>query len=128
MSGGAMTPYSVLLVDDQPRVLHLLTTLIEDDQRFVLAGTATDGRSAVASTQRSCPDVVICDIQMPIMNGLEALPLMRENCPVSVIVMYTSDIDAARAALAAGADAVFDKAKDTNLLLDGIVELCSRGR
>jgi DNA-binding NarL/FixJ family response regulator len=128
ISGGAMTPFSVLLVDDQPQVLHLLTTLIETDDRLVVAGTASNGQAALAAVQRGCPDAIVSNIRMPTMDGLQALPLLRRACPRSVIVMYSSDVDDAREAMDAGADAVFDKPQDASLLLDRLVELCTGGR
>jgi two-component system, chemotaxis family, protein-glutamate methylesterase/glutaminase len=126
--GGAMTPFSVLLVDDQPQVLHLLTTLIETDDRLVVAGTASNGQAALATVQRGCPDAIVSNVRMPIMDGLQALPLLRRACPRSVIVVYSSDVDDAREAMDAGADAVFDKAQDASLMLDRLVELCAGGR
>ena len=123
-----MNPISVLLVDDQPHVLHLLTVLITADHRLVLCGTASDGQSGVAAARRHCPEAIVCDIQMPVMDGLQALPLLRRACPASVIVMYSSDVDVARKGLQDGADAVFDKAHDPSLLLDHLAELCRRGR
>ena len=123
-----MTPISVLLVDDQPHVLHLLTALITADHRLALSGTAADGRSAVAAARRLRPEAIVCDVQMPVMDGLQALPLLRLICPASVIVMYSSDVDAAWTGLKEGADAVFDKAHDPGLLLERLAELCLRAR
>lgn len=123
-----MTPFSLLLVDDQPHVLHFLATLVATDDRLALAGIATNGLSALTAAQRHCPDAIVCDVQMPVMDGLQAVPLLRQACPASVIVMYSSDVDAAWRALQEGADAVFDKAHDANLLLDRLVELCRSGR
>jgi chemotaxis response regulator CheB len=123
-----MTPLSVLLVDDQPHVRHLVDMLVSADPRLVLAGMARDGLSAVAEARRHCPDAIVCDVQMPVMDGLQALPLLHEACPASVIVMYSSDVDAAWRALNEGADAVFDKAHDAGLLLDHLAELCLRRR
>jgi len=123
-----MTSFSVLLVDDQPHVLHLLTMLVAADHRLTLAGTATDGRSAVAAARQHRPEAIVCDVQMPVMDGLQALPHLRRACPASVIVMYSSDVDAAWRGLQHGADAVFDKAHDATLLLDALVQLCRQGR
>jgi CheY-like chemotaxis protein len=119
-----MTPFSVLLVDDQSSVLQFLATLIATDNRLILAGTATNGQRAVAEARRHCPEATVCDLQMPVMDGLQALPLLREACPDSIIVMYSSDMDAAWQAMEQGADAVFNKAHEAGPLLDRLVELC----
>jgi DNA-binding NarL/FixJ family response regulator len=123
-----MTPFSVLLVDDQPSVLHVLTLLVTADDRLTVAGTADNGLSAVTAAQQHRPAAIVCDVQMPVMDGLQALPLLREACPDSVIIMYSSDMDAAWRAMKEGADAVYNKSHDASLLLDRVVELCLRRR
>jgi CheY-like chemotaxis protein len=120
-----MTPFSVLLVDDQPHVLRLLTMLVAADDRLTLAGIAEDGLAAVAAARRQWPDAIVCDVQMPVMDGLQALPLLREACPASVIVMYSSEPQAAGVALDRGADLVADKAESPTWLIDRVVELCA---
>jgi two-component system chemotaxis response regulator CheB len=123
---GAGAPLSVLVVDDQPSMRHLLSLWIEADDRLTLAGTAGDGREAVRKAVAACPDAVICDMEMPVMNGVEALPLLRRACPDTVIVMYTSDRDLAREAARLGADAVYDKTTSPAEVLDRLVELSRR--
>jgi PleD family two-component response regulator len=68
------TPYSVLAVDDEASVRQLIRLLIDTDERFTLFGTAHDGRQALDRVEERCPDAIVCDIRMPGMNGLEALP------------------------------------------------------
>jgi CheY-like chemotaxis protein len=125
-TGETMPPFFVLVVDDDPSVLYLLTLLIEADTRLALAGTATDGRAALDTVQHGCPDAIVCDVRMPGMGGLEALPLLRRACPRSVIVMYSSEPESAAPALQAGADAIYDKSADPAPMLDAIVALCTR--
>lgn len=117
-------PFSVLIVDDQPAVLQLLTLWIEGDDRLSLAGTAQDGEAAVRWVRSRCPDAVICDLVMPVMDGIEALPLLRRACPDAVIAMYTSCPEVAGGAEQLGADAVFDKATEPSAMLDHLVNLC----
>lgn len=116
----------MLVVDDQRHWRDLLSFLVEADPRFVLAGVAEHGRAAVRDVQDLCPDAVVLDVQMPELGGMGALPLLREACPVSVIVMYSSDPAAARLAEGLGADAVIDKALEPVAVLDRLAELCSR--
>jgi DNA-binding NarL/FixJ family response regulator len=121
-------PYSVLAVDDQPQVLQLLTLWIRGDSRLRLAGTASDGHSAIRWVSQECPDAIICDVTMPRLGGLEALPALREACPDSVILMFTSAPEIAVTAQQLGADAVVDKAADLSDLLDYVVLLCRNRR
>jgi CheY-like chemotaxis protein len=115
---------SVLVVDDRPEVARVLTYLIETDDRLSLTGLAKDGVDALEHTRQFSPDAIVCDVHMPRMDGIEALPLLRNACPESVIVLYTSEPDAAKAAPALGADEVFDKADDPGLLIELLVGLC----
>lgn len=118
-------PFSVLLVDDQASILEMLRTLINLDERLRIFGTAGDGKQAVdAIRAEGCPDAVVCDVEMPRMSGLEALPLLRRACPDTVIVMYTSDPTSSDAAYQLGADEVVDKTEDPSGLIDLLVEAC----
>jgi DNA-binding NarL/FixJ family response regulator len=121
-------PYSVLAVDDQLPVLQLLMLWIENDARLRLAGIATDGNAAIRWVSQECPDAIICDVKMPGLGGLEALPAMREACPDAVIMMHTSTPDIACTAQHLGADTVVDKTADPKDLLDYLVALCDNRR
>ena len=126
-AGESGQPYSVLAVD-QLSVLQLLTLWIDSDVRLRLAGIASDGHDAIRWVGQECPDAIICDVTMPRLGGLEALPAMRAACPNSVIMMYTSVPDIASTAHQLGADAVVDKTVDPSGLLEHLVVLCgSRG-
>ena len=116
---------SVLVVDDRPEIAQVLTCLVDSDDRLTLAGTARDGVEALEHSRQSRPDAIICDVHMPRMNGIEALPWLREACPEGVIVMWSSDPDSALSAPGLGADAVVDKAEDPAGLMDLLVGLSS---
>ena len=78
---------------------------------FDVVGEASDGREAIALTAALQPDVVVLDLAMPIMDGLEALPQIRQRVPQAKIVVL-SGFDQARsqkAALDAGADVYIEK-------------------
>jgi two-component system, chemotaxis family, protein-glutamate methylesterase/glutaminase len=128
-----MPPLSLLVVDDESAVQLLLRLLIEQDARLDPGGTAANGQAALDLARKHCPDAIICELWMPGMDGLQALPLLRRACPGSIIVMYSPDPDpdpdpdAAKPALHLGANAVLDKALDPQAVLDRLVEL-SRGR
>ena len=118
-------PYSVLAVADQLPVLQLLMLGIESDVRLRLAGIASDGHAAIRwVVSQECPDAIICEIKLPSLGGLEALAAMREACPDTVILVYTSAPDIAFTAQQLGADAVLDRSADPGELLDCLVVLC----
>ncbi len=120
-----MQAWSVLVVDDEPTYRTVLSLLVKHDPRLSLMGVVDDGRAAVDWVRHRRPDAIILDMQMPRMDGLTALPRLRHVCPGSVIAMYSSDPQAANAALDRGADLVVDKAESPMGLIDRVVELCA---
>ncbi|SRR6266851_7019877 len=101
----------VLIVDDTKDVRDMLRLLCEMEDDFVVAGEAADGRQAVGLAADLQPDVVLLDWQMPLLDGMSALPAIRRGAPSACIVMYSAGLaaDAEREAMAAGADAYLEK-------------------
>lgn len=116
-------PFSVLAVDDELAVLNVFALLIEADERFVLTGVAGNGEQAVRAAEAEHPDVIVCDLQMPTMDGTQAVPLLRKECPQAVIVVYTADPEAAQPVLDLGADAVVAKSQGPAHVLETAAEL-----
>jgi two-component system chemotaxis response regulator CheB len=77
----------VLVVDDSPFMRGVLPPKIEADPRFKVIGTASNGREAVEKTLSLNPDVVTLDIDMPIMNGIDALKEIVRLSTASVIML-----------------------------------------
>lgn len=109
----------VAVVDDDEDVRFLVAVWIRSDARFELCGQATGGREAVSLAGREQPDVMILDVMMPGMGGLEAVPLIRACSPSTRIVLFTASPipDAARAHV----DAVISKEKTRCDLLDALL-------
>ena len=98
-------PIRILAVDDHPIVREGIAGLIAIQSDMVLAGEACDGREAIQQFRTLRPDVTLMDLQMPEMNGLEALIAIRNEFPDAKIIMlttYKSDTQIIRA-LKAGA-------------------------
>jgi DNA-binding NarL/FixJ family response regulator len=104
-------PLRVLIADDHPLFAEALTLTLEADSRLQVAGHAHNGREAIdlASTPR--PDVVLMDLNMPVLDGFEATKGVREVSPETQVVVVTSSAspeDSAKA-LAVGASAYLRK-------------------
>lgn len=82
-----MAPYRVLVVDDSAFMRKIISDLILQDEQFVIAGTAVNGVEAVAAAAEHKPDVITMDLEMPKMNGLEALQLIMKATPTPIIML-----------------------------------------
>jgi DNA-binding NarL/FixJ family response regulator len=92
---GPADPIRLLIVDDHPIVRDGLRAVFEDDPGFVVAAQAADGAEAVRLAAGLDVDVVLMDLRMPKMGGVEAIRLLRERRPaVRVLVLTTFDSDA----------------------------------
>lgn len=83
-------PIRLLVVDDSVVVRSLLTRLIEQEDDLTLASTAVDGRQAVEKVRAMDFDVVILDVEMPVMTGVEALVEIRKIKPDLPVVMFSN--------------------------------------
>ncbi|OKP79039.1 chemotaxis response regulator protein-glutamate methylesterase [Paenibacillus helianthi] len=82
-----MKPYRVLVVDDSAFMRKIISDLIENDANFQVAATAANGREAIDKVNELSPDLVTMDVEMPEMNGLEALKIIMAQRPLPVIML-----------------------------------------
>ena len=110
----------VLLADDHTMLLEAFQKLLEPECEVV--GTAADGRTALEAAVRLRPDVVVLDISMPLLNGLEAGRRLRELLPDAKLVFLTvnEDPDVVVEALTIGASAYLLKSAAASDLIDAI--------
>jgi signal transduction histidine kinase len=125
----AASPVSVLLVDDTPEIRRLLRLNLELDGRFEVVAEAGDGVAAVAAVEEHRPDVAVVDLAMPIMDGLEAIPLMRESSPGTRVVVLSAfgAHQMGEKAAAAGADRYLEKGMASDELVAAIAEVAGAG-
>ena len=79
----------VLVVDDHAMLREALVELL-DQAGFDVAGEAGDGADAVALAKQLAPDVVLMDLRMPVLGGLDATRLIRDACPATQVVLLTA--------------------------------------
>ena len=97
----------ILTVDDHPLLRQGIAALIADELDMTVVGEATNGREAIQQFRAHQPDVTLMDLQMPEMNGLDAMIAIRSEFPearIIVLTTYTGDVQAKRA-IQAGARA-----------------------
>jgi DNA-binding NarL/FixJ family response regulator len=87
-------PTTVVLVDDSEDLIFLVRGALERSGHFRVVAEAGDGEQGVAAVTALQPDIVLLDIAMPVMDGLQALPLIREACPTAIVVMLSGFGDA----------------------------------
>lgn len=113
---------SVLIADDHPVVRQGLASFLELQPEIELVGQATDGREAVEKALELMPDVVLMDLAMPVLDGIEAIRRIRSACPSTKVIALTSFSDESRlfAAVKAGAAGYLLKDTDPGDIVKGI--------
>lgn len=103
----------VLVVDDNPYVRQALCHLFAREGDFVVCGEAENGRQAIEKAQQLLPDLIVTDLSMPIMNGLEETRLLRKLMPEVLVIVYTAHSDpfVDKEARSAGASVVISKSE-----------------
>jgi DNA-binding NarL/FixJ family response regulator len=107
----------VVIADDVEDIRTMLRAILELDGRFEVVGEAGDGEEAVRLCGQLRPDVLVLDLAMPVMDGLEAIPRVRRGSPkTKILVLSGFDPRLGAKALELSADAYEDKSKPLNSL------------
>ncbi|PWF41771.1 response regulator [Massilia glaciei] len=115
-------PIRVLLVDDHSLFRSGIRSLLQRHAEFLVVGEAADGVEGIKRAQQLKPDVVLLDLNMPGISGVETLQLMKQDCPDTAIIMLTVSEESQDLALAmrSGARGYLIKNIETDYLLRAI--------
>ncbi len=113
-----MKPIRLMIVDDYEPLRVGLRTVFENEPDFQVIADFEDGKSALSQVDRIRPDVVLMNVHMPGMEGIQACRLLRDTVPDAKVVMLTSSEDerATTASIVAGAHCLMLKRGDTDKL------------
>ncbi len=116
-----LRPVRVMLVDDDTLVREAVAKLLQSERRIELVSEASDGREAVSLVNQAEPDVILMDVSMPNMDGLQATRLIREEHPEIGIIGLSMREDNAEAMYEAGASAYLFKGTSSSTLVNAIL-------
>jgi two-component system, NarL family, nitrate/nitrite response regulator NarL len=87
-----MDNYRVIIADDHPHARQAIIEMLEEDPSFQIVGQAMNGKEAIGLCEKLLPDILLVDIEMPILNGLEATKIIKAKHPfIKVIILSVSD-------------------------------------
>jgi DNA-binding NarL/FixJ family response regulator len=118
----------VLIADDNPNIRTLLRTFIETQTGFQICGEAHDGQDAIQKARQVQPDLIMLDLAMPRLNGIEAASILRREMPAVRIILFTLHVDSIGKSLAAviGIDFVLSKDEPLSKLAEHLNRLQPR--
>jgi DNA-binding NarL/FixJ family response regulator len=122
-------PKCILLVDDNPAIRMALRRFLEGHTEYEVCGEASDGLDAIEKAAQLQPDLVVLDLSMPRMGGLEAARELKQRMPQVPLILFTmhalaTDPDEAADA---GFDAVISKTQGLQSLIDTVQTLLEPG-
>jgi two-component system, NarL family, invasion response regulator UvrY len=92
---GLKNPKTILIADDSEIIRTIIRQAIERDTEFVVCGEAVDGTQAVSMAKELAPDLIILDVRMPGLNGMEVAGILRYALPklrIALVTMYAEDL------------------------------------
>jgi CheY-like chemotaxis protein len=117
-------PKRIFIVDDSKPVRKLVCTYLESRLEYVVCAEATDGQDAIRRAREVAPDLIVLDLSMPLMNGLEAGAILHDMLPKVPIILFTmhKGIVSEERAQAFGIRKVVSKMDPFDVLLDEILK------
>lgn len=120
--------YRVLIADDVAEIRRLVRLCL-DPERFEVVGEACDGQEACLLAKQKQPDVVVLDLSMPVMDGLQAILEIKRDAPEAKILVlsgFAADV-MSEEAISLGADAYMEKSGNFRELSTRLSDLCKAG-
>jgi len=116
---------SILIVDDSSAIRRMLRTVLDGRSDWKVCGEARNGREGIDQALQLCPDLILLDLSMPVMNGFQAARELQRLLPKVPILMFTtfSNAQVEREALALGVSAVKAKSEGLHSLYRTIHDL-----
>jgi DNA-binding NarL/FixJ family response regulator len=116
-----------LIVDDSVAIRKGLRNLFARERDLTICGEASNGMEAIERARELHPDVIVLDLSMPVLNGLQAAPVLHKVVPTASIILFTSYGNAVsgQAKNTAGIDAVISKDEGMGGLLEKIHTLAA---
>jgi DNA-binding NarL/FixJ family response regulator len=112
--------HSILIADDNAFIRSGLCELFNGEADFDVCGEAENGREAIVKAQDLQPDVIVLDLAMPVMNGLDAARALKRLMPRVPLIMFSAYTDSftEKEARSAGVSALVSKSEHTSVLVD----------
>jgi DNA-binding NarL/FixJ family response regulator len=120
-------PCRIVVCDDQPAYRQIVAMVLGLESDLEVVGEAGNGRQAVELVEQLQPEVLVLDIAMPVLDGLEALPLIRTASPETKVVMLTGVVGEGiqERALGGGASLFLEKGADIQEVVRAVASLCA---
>jgi DNA-binding NarL/FixJ family response regulator len=118
-------PTEILIVDDSPQIRRMVRSWLESENRFRVCGEACDGREGIAKALNLKPDLIVLDLSMPGMNGLETASTLQKALPGVPIILLTlyADSELVQQARGVGVASVLSKLDHMTVLCDEVESL-----
>ena len=111
---------SVLVVDDNAAIRQALCLALTSESDFDVCGEAENGREAIEKAQALQPDLIVMDLSMPVMNGIDAAHALKTLMPMVPVIMFSeySDVFSEQEARSAGVSALVSKSEHVSVLIE----------
>ena len=110
---------SVLIVDDNASIRRAVCALFSSEADFEVCGVAENGQEAIEKAQQLHPDLIVLDLSMPVMNGIDAAKVLKRLMPTVPLIVFSeySEVFSAEETRSAGVSALVSKSEHVSVLV-----------